>query len=266
MFVINFLIWVLGFVATALGIWANVDNQVPLSLLDRLPIVPALLLLVVGLISFSVGFIGWLGALRENSCLIRTFCIVSSVLFVGEIVSGVLMFILMDQIKAMIASYLNTAVTTYQEDEIVQEFLDYIQQKLECCGGTGYQDWERNVIFSCSSSSTLLRCSVPSSCCTQSTGIHCGLQARLRQGGMAAGGIHTNGCTDLIFEAFKTRLFHVCILTFSVGVCEVVCVVMAVVLLHDISSLQQLTPATLSLPNLERTIDCVQFFPTVTGL
>lgn len=40
------------------------------------------------------------------------------------------MFILMDQIKAMIASYLNTAVTTYQEDEIVQEFLDYIQQKV----------------------------------------------------------------------------------------------------------------------------------------
>lgn len=51
------------------------------------------------------------------------------------------MFILMDQIKAMIASYLNTAVTTYQEDEIVQEFLDYIQQKvaIQSCDKKGYR-------------------------------------------------------------------------------------------------------------------------------
>lgn len=64
---------------------------------------------------------------------------------------------------------------------MISAILFVYYSKLECCGGTGYQDWERNVIFSCSSSSTLLRCSVPSSCCTQSTGIHCGLQARLRQ-------------------------------------------------------------------------------------
>lgn len=59
--------------------------------------------------------------------------------------------------------------------------VSYSLFQLECCGGTGYHDWEKNVAFSCSSSSSLLRCSVPLSCCTQPTGIHCGLQVRLNQ-------------------------------------------------------------------------------------
>lgn len=48
----------------------------------------------------------------------------------GEVVSGILMFMLMDQIKATITSYLIAAVVTYQDDELVQEFLDYVQQKV----------------------------------------------------------------------------------------------------------------------------------------
>lgn len=58
------------------------------------------------------------------------FCVLSSVLFVGEVVSGILLFMLMDRIKATITFYLIAAVVTYQDDELVQEFLDYVQQKV----------------------------------------------------------------------------------------------------------------------------------------
>ena len=61
-----------GLLSLAVGLWANFDNKVPSSLLDRLPVVPALLLVVIGVVSFCVGLFGWLGSLRENMCLIRT--------------------------------------------------------------------------------------------------------------------------------------------------------------------------------------------------
>lgn len=268
-FVVNFLVWVFGLVSLAVGLWANFDNRAPSTLLDRLPVVPALLLVVIGVVSFCVGLFGWLGALRENMCLIRTFCVLSSVLFVGEVVSGIVMFMLMDQIKATITSYLIAAVVTYQDDELVQEFLDYVQQKLECCGGTGYHDWEKNVAFSCSSSSSLLRCSVPLSCCTQPTGIHCGLQVRLNQGAFTGDIIHTSGCTDLILQTFKGRLFHISILAFAIGVFEVLCVIMAIILLHDISIVRHHSVQMLSmtLPAQDTgAAENVHFFPAVTGL
>lgn len=108
-----------------------------------------------------------------------------------------------------------------EDDSVIFLFVYY--SKLECCGGTGYQDWERNVIFSCSSSSTLLQCSVPSSCCTQSTGIHCGLQARLSQVNVFNDYIHflkAENTAEVTFAGHDScRLFNCTVCIFTIGFC-----------------------------------------------
>lgn len=42
-----------------------------MDVLDQLPVVPAFVLAVVGAAGVSVGFVGWLGAVRENMCLLK---------------------------------------------------------------------------------------------------------------------------------------------------------------------------------------------------
>jgi hypothetical protein len=40
------------------------------------------------------------------------------------------MFVLMKYVESVIASHLMVAITVYQDDEVLQDFIDFIQQKV----------------------------------------------------------------------------------------------------------------------------------------
>jgi hypothetical protein len=40
------------------------------------------------------------------------------------------MFLLMNYVRSVIASHLLHAITVYQDDEVLQDFMDFIQQKV----------------------------------------------------------------------------------------------------------------------------------------
>ena len=62
----------LGFSILAIGVWAwsekNTFNN--LSQLTHIPMDPAFAFIIVGAITFIIGFTGCVGALRENTCLL----------------------------------------------------------------------------------------------------------------------------------------------------------------------------------------------------
>lgn len=98
---------------------------------------PAFILIVVGAITFIIGFTGCVGSLRENTYLLSMYAIFLAILLVMEISLGVLAFVLKDKgwIKDQATDGLRAFITHYREDPDQQNLIDWIQEDwLQCCG------------------------------------------------------------------------------------------------------------------------------------
>jgi len=51
-------------------------------------------------------------------------------LFICEIVGGILMFALMDHVRLTISTHIKQAIVNYQRNERLQDFIDYVQRKV----------------------------------------------------------------------------------------------------------------------------------------
>ncbi|XP_066603310.1 anosmin-1-like isoform X3 [Prorops nasuta] len=166
----NVMFWWLGFGITAVGIWAWAEKDTfnNLSRLTNVALDPAFILILVGTVTFIIGFTGCVGALRENTCLLAAYAIFLAILLLLEMTAGVLGFIFKDWIKSQATGGFQAFIIHYREDPDQQNLIDWIQEDwLQCCGIEGPKDWDRNNYFNCSSSDIGSReaCGVPFSCC-----------------------------------------------------------------------------------------------------
>ncbi|XP_069977069.1 tetraspanin-5 isoform X2 [Penaeus vannamei] len=168
----NVIFWLLGLSILAVGVWAWTEKDTfnNLSRLTNIALDPAFVLIVTGLITFTIGFTGCVGALRENTCLLACYAIFLAILLLLEMTAGILGFIFKDWIKSQATNGFQAFIVHYRDDPDQQNLIDWIQEKwLECCGIEGPKDWDRNIYFNCSSEAVGSReaCGVPFSCCKQ---------------------------------------------------------------------------------------------------
>uniref|UniRef100_A0A8C3T2V5 Tetraspanin 10 n=1 Tax=Chelydra serpentina TaxID=8475 RepID=A0A8C3T2V5_CHESE len=125
----------------AFGIWGLLDKESLVSeRIAHLGSDPMLFFVVVGVAVSTVSLAGCMGALYENTCLLKFFT------------GGVITFVLLEILGG------------YQDDPDLRFIMDEIQMGLQCCGVESYQDWKMNVYFNCSSPG-VQACGVPASCC-----------------------------------------------------------------------------------------------------
>ncbi|XP_003398604.1 tetraspanin-5 isoform X3 [Bombus vosnesenskii] len=166
----NVMFWWLGLGIMAVGVWAWTEKDTfnNLSRLTNVALDPAFILILVGTVTFIIGFTGCVGALRENTCLLATYAIFLALLLLMEMAAGVLGFVFKDWIKSQATGGFQAFIIHYREDPDQQNLIDWIQEDwLQCCGIEGPKDWDRNNYFNCSSSDIGSReaCGVPFSCC-----------------------------------------------------------------------------------------------------
>ncbi|KAL3212595.1 hypothetical protein MRX96_008005 [Rhipicephalus microplus] len=120
-----------------------------------------------------VSFMGFMGALRENVCLLRWYLWGICLLLLLDLVfitsCFVLPFISTGSAQSVFSIDL---IVSYRDNPDYARLVDYTQQSFKCCGVTEarYRDWDRNIYFNCSTSNpSSERCSVPSSCCRHYT-------------------------------------------------------------------------------------------------
>ncbi|XP_014673468.1 PREDICTED: tetraspanin-33-like [Priapulus caudatus] len=183
-----------GFMA-AIGLYAFVEKEqaaaaaaagratTTYALLD-----PATLMLIAGSVAFVVAFLGCTGALRENTCLLRTYTCMMIVLFIGVVATTGATFTLLlsepGSTRLAPDALLRRAIALYQHDSSLSYLIDALQKKLQCCGvgPGGYRDWNLNPTFNCSDSNPAVeRCGVPASCCRMREGHLSTPAARVRQ-------------------------------------------------------------------------------------
>uniref|UniRef100_A0A2K6GTH1 Tetraspanin-10 n=2 Tax=Propithecus coquereli TaxID=379532 RepID=A0A2K6GTH1_PROCO len=164
-FLSNFLFSLLGLLALAAGLWGlAVKGSLGSGWGRPLPADPMLGLVLGGLAVSAVSLAGCVGALCENSCLLRCFCGSILAFLVLQAMAAALAAALWGPLQDGLEHALRVAITHYQDDLDLGFLLDQVQLGLQCCGVVSYQDWQQNLYFNCSSPG-VQACSLPASCC-----------------------------------------------------------------------------------------------------
>ncbi|XP_077536871.1 uncharacterized protein LOC144149211 [Haemaphysalis longicornis] len=128
-----------------------------------------IVLMVASLLLFFVGSVGFLGALRENICLLELYASLQG--FFTIMYTFLMVFVLVLPVigRSFILSHITPdLIVHYRDNDDYRREIDYVQSSLRCCGMTehSYQDWNVNQYFNCSvGNPSAERCSVPPSCC-----------------------------------------------------------------------------------------------------
>lgn len=120
--------------------------------------------MIIGIIVILISFVGTLGSLTENYCLLMTFASVVGVSFLTEIISLTFIAYYDTQVESLSVKAFQSYIDQYYISNSSREFVDNIQTRLGCCGSYGPRD------FLTSSSNetengTSSTPSYPSSCC-----------------------------------------------------------------------------------------------------
>ncbi|KAG9261523.1 leukocyte surface antigen CD53 [Astyanax mexicanus] len=147
MCVVNFIFFICGAGIFGLGIFLK--STANLSVIA--PSIPAVNvvngLFILGIFITCVSFLGFLGALKENRCLLISFFILLFLVMLAEL--GVACFLLMyeSQIDKTIEGELNKSLEQAINNGSIE--WDTVQKTFECCGVKNATDWKDKVPKSC---------------------------------------------------------------------------------------------------------------------
>uniref|UniRef100_A0A8C4W2S6 Tetraspanin n=1 Tax=Gopherus evgoodei TaxID=1825980 RepID=A0A8C4W2S6_9SAUR len=134
-FLWNLLFSVLGLLILAFGIWGLLAKESLVSeRIAHLGSDPMLFFVLVGLAVSTVSLAGCVGALYENTCLLKFFTGGVITFVILEILGGLVLYSLRHQLKGSLQNTMLEAVLRYQDDPDLRFIMDEIQMGLQCCG------------------------------------------------------------------------------------------------------------------------------------
>jgi len=140
----------------------------------------SLTFLCVGGILFAVTFVGFLGALRENRCLLLIYDSLLAILITAKAVGMVYFYYQLTKSKPedIMRGIIQLYVENYNRDYRVDLIVDWAQSEFECCGTrvngetNSWNIWHLHPDFECRKDNTQpFYCSVPPSCCKKGTDV-----------------------------------------------------------------------------------------------
>nr|XP_053644199.1 CD63 antigen-like [Cherax quadricarinatus] len=143
LFILNFVVFAVGVAIVALAsIIINKDSDYGNLLLSKGMFTVPVIVLIIGLIIVIIGFLGCCGALKENSCMLKTYAFIVAVLLISQIVLGILLLVYSQKAEDVIKDGMEEVFEGYgKEDLALTKSIDQIQHDLKCCGVSNYTDW-----------------------------------------------------------------------------------------------------------------------------
>ncbi|KAK3608182.1 hypothetical protein CHS0354_039196 [Potamilus streckersoni] len=188
------------FVGTGLlsvGLWVELQRQDYEAVNNDL-FIPVIFLICVGFCIAVNAVFGIVGVVKENTCLLKTFLVMTVTCFLAQVTIGILVFIYRQEIPAIVSSSLMFLVRGYAANNDYMFTMDNLQSNFQCCGFESYRDYEESKEFSCGSK-TPMSCGVPWTCCKYDGGselrLKCGYDVRWNNT-VPEDKINTMGCTD----------------------------------------------------------------------
>ncbi|KAG8173702.1 hypothetical protein JTE90_013921, partial [Oedothorax gibbosus] len=184
LFFFNLVFWLVGGSLIAIGGWSFFEEYHYKGLPEvnnafELFVHLSVVIMVVGGIVFIISFAGCLGALRENTCLLKFYSCFLLLLFLGEMGLVVFAFVFPNRFVDILKEGLSKElILKYRDDANLQNAIDAFQTEFQCCGisDQGYKDWSKNMYFNCTVQNlSPERCAVPYSCCRNPHDLESGL-------------------------------------------------------------------------------------------
>ncbi|XP_072905211.1 tetraspanin-4a isoform X1 [Hemitrygon akajei] len=169
MFVFNLLFWLAGCGILGVGIWLAVTQGNFATLSATFPFLSAAnVLMGMGTVAMVVGFLGCVGAIKENKCLLLSFFFLLLLIFLMELIGGSLFCVYRVQIDTYAREDLKDGLQLFGTDGNIglTNAWSIIQTDFRCCGVSNYTDWFD--VFNTTQ--------VPDSCCREYT-VSCGLHS-----------------------------------------------------------------------------------------
>ncbi|GFR60488.1 tetraspanin [Elysia marginata] len=227
-----------------LGAW-TVAKGAGLKLFDQLLNEPSYMLIGTGVAMVLVGVYGCVVSVKVDAWALRIFMIVVIALFIVQVVLGGIGFFLLDDIQDEMSDIVRKAVVYYRLDNNFDrdEDMNALQIEFKCCGGHSFSDWEANILYSCNSSSALARCGVPKSCCRGTRDAQCGYAVREATEQYTEMFVYTEGCIVALLKVLKTHVSIVAGLAFSVSILEIICLILANIIIRNTVYHRKLLPS-----------------------
>lgn len=192
--VYGFLFVIFGLILIGIGAYIETIHQDRNSVNDYVRS-PSILAIVVGIFMLIFGFIGIIGAIKENLVLLKIFLAIIIIVFILQVIIGIIAFVYREKAYSEVAKQMKFAIENYQVDRDIRQGIDAVQRTFKCCGIKRASDWEFNEQFKKSSASYYAG-SVPDSCCEEEVE-GCGLNARKNLTLDAQGKIlNMEGCSE----------------------------------------------------------------------
>ncbi|CRL01039.1 CLUMA_CG014482, isoform A [Clunio marinus] len=147
LFLLNFVFVITGIVILSVGLTVQGIFDGYSDFLDSQFFTLPIFLIVIGSIIFVIAFFGCFGAMKENYCMIITFCGLLSIIFILELSAGITGYILKNSTYSLITSALKPTMADYTSNSRIANGWDNIQETYQCCGletsanRSGYEDW-----------------------------------------------------------------------------------------------------------------------------
>ncbi|XP_013794603.1 CD63 antigen-like [Limulus polyphemus] len=215
LFAFNFIFVIMGIVLISIGAVVKIKASEYLDFIPSKFASPPTLIIVVGVIVFIIAFLGCCGAIKENHCMVMTFGVLISLIFILEISAGIAAYVYRSQLKDFTRTQMKESLKHYNASGHggVKNTWDAMQKKLHCCGAVNTTDW--NDIFT----GTL-----PTSCCENQESNCTDTSSDL----------YTTPCADALTKIMKQKAGAVGGAAVGIAFVEIIGVVLSCCLAHTI--------------------------------
>ncbi|XP_034478848.1 tetraspanin-33-like [Drosophila innubila] len=241
-FMLNLIFWLFGGLLLGIGIyafmdkWNDANGWVKLENIYDVVLNISLVMIIAGIVIFVVSFAGCLGALRENTHLLKFYSRCLLIFFLMEMVIAIICFVFPQNMNSFVEyQFTDKIIHSYRDDPDLQNFIDFAQKEFQCCGlsTAGYQDWAKNEYFNCSSPS-VEKCGVPYSCCINATDISsglvnimCGYEVQEHSVAAASKLIWTSGCIEIVRVWAERNLYTIAGIALGIALIQLLVIYLA---------------------------------------
>ncbi|XP_010751912.1 tetraspanin-9 [Larimichthys crocea] len=144
LFLFNLLFWLGGCGLLGVGVWLSVSQGSFATLSPSFPSLSAANLIIsLGTVVMVTGFLGCLGAIKENKCLLLSFFIVLLIILLAELILLILFFVYTDKVSENAKRDLKEGLVLYNTDNNagLRDAWNTIQGEWRCCGVMNHNDW-----------------------------------------------------------------------------------------------------------------------------
>lgn len=106
-----------------------------------------IIIIIIGCVTFVIAFFGCCGTIRENACCTTIYAVCMFILFALQLTLSIWIFVESDSFLTKMGEIVDTA---WNERDSTNSYpMDALQLAFDCCGRTGFEDYEGTVPSSC---------------------------------------------------------------------------------------------------------------------